>query len=111
MVAGEREREVIMEDWYIKFHKLLEEFSIPPSRVYNGDQTGLYYQKLPNRMYVDKGTKHNHAGIKQMKNKTRVILVVCTVVGGSKVPLAVVGEPKKLVCFRVQTRNVLPPIP
>ena len=65
---------------------------VPPSRVYNGDQTGLYYQKLPNRMYVDKDTKHTHAGVKQMKDKTRVTLMVCTAADGSKVPLAVVGK-------------------
>ena len=58
------EREGIMADWRVEFHELLDKFSIPPSRVYNGDQTGLYYQKLPNRIYVDKDTKHSHAGVK-----------------------------------------------
>ena len=109
MTAGERE--FIMADWHVTFQKLLDKFSIPSSRIYNGDQTGLYYQNLPNRMYVDKDTKHTHAGVKQMKDKTRVTLMVCTAVDGSKVLLAVVGKPKKPMCFRVQTRNGHPPIP
>ena len=104
------EREGIMVDWRVKFHELLEEFSIPPSRVYNGDQTGLYYQKLPNRIYMDKDTKHTHAGVKQMKDKTRVTLMLCTAADGSKVPLAVVGKSKKPMCFR-EVRNGMPPIP
>ena len=29
-------------------------------------------------MYVDKDTKHKHVGVKQMKDKTRVTLMVCT---------------------------------
>ena len=106
MTAGEREE--IMAGWRLSFHELLEKLSIPPSRVYNGDQTGLYYQKLPNRMYVNKDTKHTHAGVKQMKDKTRVTLMVCKTVDGSKLPPAVVGKPKKPMCFR-EARNGMPP--
>ena len=93
--------EVIMADWCIGSHELLEEYSIPPLHVYNVDQTGLYFQKLPNWMYVDKDTKHKHAGVKQMKDKTRVILMVCTVIDGTKVPLVIVEKSKKPMCFRV----------
>ena len=53
------EREKIMAEWRPQFHTLLEKYDIPPSRVYNGDQTGLYYQKLLNRMYVDSTSKKN----------------------------------------------------
>ena len=53
------EREKIMTEWRPQFYTLLEKYDIPTSRVYNGDQTGLYYQKLPNRMYVDSTSKKN----------------------------------------------------
>ena len=99
-----------MTVWRVKFHKLLEEFSIPQLCVYNGDQTELYYRKLPNRMYVDKDTKHHHAGVKQMKDKTRVTLMVGKSVDRRKVPLVVVGKPKKPTCSRLQAHNGLPPI-
>ena len=55
----------MMADWRINFHELLEMYNIALSCVYNGDQTGFYYyQKLPNRMYVDKDAKKTYAGVK-----------------------------------------------
>ena len=93
--------EVILADWCIWFHELLEEYSIPPSRVYDTDQAGVYYKKLHNRMYVDYDTKHTYTGVKQIKDKTRVILMVCTVIDGTKVPLVIVEKSKKPMCFRV----------
>ena len=58
-------------------------------------QTGLFYQKLPNRIYVDKSKKNDYAaGAKQMKDKTRITLMVGTVADGTKVPLSIVGKPK-----------------
>ena len=104
------EREVIMADWRITFHELLEKYSIPPSCVYNADQTGLYYQKLPNRVYVDKAAKKTYAGVKQMKDKTRVTLMVCTSADGTKLPLSLVGKSKKPECFRMLNGRD-PPLP
>ena len=52
-------------------------------------------------MYVDKDTKHKQLGVKQMKDKTRVILMVCTVIDGTKVPLVIVEKSKKPMCFIV----------
>jgi len=49
-------------------------------RIYNADQTGLFYQKLPNRIYVDKDLKKDCAGAKQM-------------------PLSLVGKAKNPRCF------------
>lgn len=46
-------REVKIKEWREKLHSLIEEHSIKPYCDYNGNQTGLYYQKLPNHMYVD----------------------------------------------------------
>ena len=86
----------------------MEEYGIPPSCVYSGDQTDLYYQKLPNRMYVDKDTKSTYVGIKKMKDKTRFILMVCTATDGIKVPLSVIGKPKKPECFRLLRGNNTP---
>ena len=45
-------------------------------------------------MYVDHTTKKDHANVKKMKDKTRVILMVYTAADGSKIPHAVVGKPK-----------------
>ena len=47
------EREATMKNWREEFHAVLDKYDLNPSRVYNGNQTGLYYQKLPYRMYVN----------------------------------------------------------
>ena len=70
----------------------------------------MYHQKLPNRIYVEKGKKQKFAGAKQMKDKTRVTCMVATTADGSKVPLAVVGKPKNPKCFDL-CENGKPPLP
>jgi hypothetical protein len=88
-----------MKEWCADFHDVLERCNIKPSCLRNADQTGLFCQKLPNRICVDKADKKDHAGVKQMKDKTRITIMVCTASNGRKVPLSVIGEPKKPVCF------------
>ena len=50
--AGEMSAEEIattIEDWKkTVLHPMMEEFEVTPERCYNADQTGLFYQKLPN---------------------------------------------------------------
>ena len=41
-----------MSKWYGKFSTTLKEIGVGPGCVYNADQTGLYYIKLPNCLYV-----------------------------------------------------------
>lgn len=89
-----------MAPWRIQFHALLDEENIPPERVYNADQTGLFYNKMPNRIYVTKADRKNFAGVKQMKAKDRLTVMVCTAADGSKVPLSIIGKPKVPECFR-----------
>ena len=87
-----------MADWRINFHELLEMYNIPKLCVYNGDQTGVYYyQKLPNWVCVQKDAKKTYHSVKQMKGKTRITFMVRTAANGSKIPLSIVGEPKKLM--------------
>jgi DDE superfamily endonuclease/Tc5 transposase DNA-binding domain len=100
-----------MEEWKTnEFHQLIEKYNVKPEHIYNADQTGLFYQKLPNRIYIDKANKKDYAGAKQMKDKTRITLMVCTAADGSKVPLSVVGRSKNPVCFRACENNK-PPLP
>ena len=95
------EREKVMLEWTTKkFHPLLEQHNISPGCCYNADQTGLFYTKLPNRLYVYEGEKKNYAGVKQMKSKDRITMMVCTSAAGAKLPVAFVGKAKNPVCFR-----------
>ena len=103
--AGEysaEEREEAMAGFKTSISRLMEKYAITPDRIYNADQTGLFYQKLPNTMYVNKTERATARGTKQMRDKTRVTLMVCTSASGAKVPLHIVGKHKQPACFRLQ---------
>ena len=46
-----------MEKWRKGFHANIAEVDTPTVCVYNSDQTGPCYQKLPNLVYVYEATK------------------------------------------------------
>jgi hypothetical protein len=81
-----------------KLNTCMEKYNVPFERLYNADQTGLFYNKMPNRIYLDKDKVDVH-GVKQMKSKDRVTPMVCTSVTGEKVPLLMVGTAKQPLCF------------
>ena len=74
----DEEREIIMSAWRKDFHANIAEVDTIPECVWNADQTGLYYQNLPNSVYVDEANKKDYAGVKQMKYNTRITLMVRT---------------------------------
>ena len=61
------------------FHANIVELDTPLECVYNADQTGLYYQKLQNRVYVDEANKKDYSGVKQIKEKNRITIIMGTV--------------------------------
>ena len=56
---------------------------------------GLFYQKLPNSMYVQGNNKKRFKGTKQMKDKTRATAMICTAADGTRLPIAIIGKAKK----------------
>jgi hypothetical protein len=60
----------------------------------------LFFNKLPNRIYVDQAVNDYH-GVKQMKSKDWVALMVATSAVSEKIPLFMVGKAKTLECFRL----------
>jgi hypothetical protein len=48
----DRERMEIMLAWKTKSHQIIEDEGISPEHLYNADQTGLYYTKLPSKVYI-----------------------------------------------------------
>lgn len=67
-------------------------------RVYNADETGLYWKMMPNRTLV-KPTERQAPGRKVLKD--RVTLMVCTNASGThKIPLLVIGKSQKPRCFK-----------
>ena len=47
-------------------------------------------------------------GTKQIKDKTRVTIMVCTSASGSRLPLAVIGKHKNPTCFKLLNGNDTP---
>ena len=62
--TADEDREIIMSEWSNDFHANIAEVYTPTECVYNIDQTGLYYQKLLNHVYVDEANKRDYAGVK-----------------------------------------------
>jgi len=79
--------------------------------MYNADQTGFFYQKLPNCMYVQKNKRKDFKGTKQMKDKTRVTAMVCTAADGFRVPVAIIGKAKRPQCFDLLQPGHSTPLP
>ena len=104
----EEEKQAVMQPWREEFHKLIEDKNVSRDRIYNADQSGCFYQKLPNVLYVDKSKEKEFKGTKQMKDKTRVTIMVCTSASGSRLPLAVIGKYKKPTCFKLLNGNDTP---
>jgi hypothetical protein len=49
-------------------HQIIEDEGISPECHYNADQTGIYYTKLPSKVYIDKEASQTTEGTKQMKS-------------------------------------------
>ena len=102
-------RKKIMDPWLDEFWKKLDDLNIKREHLYNADQTGLFYNKMPNRMYLNSNRRKLVKGVKQMKSKDRVTLMVCTSADGQKQPLAVIGKAMKPHCFALCDNK--PPLP
>ena len=79
----------------------ISKYGITRDRVYNADQTGLFYNKLPNKVFVSMENAKDFRGCKAMRSKDRVTIMLCTAADGSKVPLSIVGKSKNPHCFRL----------
>jgi len=103
---SDEERCVLITKFKDELHDLIDKDNVPPSCVYNADQTGLFFNKLPNRVYIKKTKDSSFRGVKAMKDKDRITLMVCTSASGEKVPMFIVGKSKTPKCFL----NNKPPI-
>jgi hypothetical protein len=63
----DEERERIMSALGEKFWKKLRDHYVPPECVY--DQSSLFFNKMPNRMYIDKNCRKSTKGVKAMQSK------------------------------------------
>ena len=67
---SDEEYNKIIDDWKKNdLNPVLVRHNIPLSRVYNGDQTGLFFNKMPTHVYVRKENAKTVRGCKAMKSK------------------------------------------
>ena len=78
-----------MREFRVKLADELKKNDVSIDRIYNADQTGLFYSKLPNTIYCDKNAIKDRdnpiRGVKAMKDKDRLTIMVATCADGSKV--------------------------
>jgi hypothetical protein len=91
--------ETLMAPWRVELAAKISDLGCSKSEIYNADQTGLLFQKLPNCTYLHKDKKKDAKGTKGMADKSRITLMVCTAASGDRVPMAVVGKFKRPACF------------
>jgi len=81
-----------MKKFRDRIAKLVDKYEIQPGQIFNADQTGLFYSKLPNHSYAKREHKGTMRGEKLMKAKERVTIMVCVGSDGTKIPLTMVGK-------------------
>ncbi len=97
------EEQLAKKEFFITgMRTMMERYNIPLNHVYNAYQTGLFFNKLLNYMYVNHDAKDYH-WVKQMKSKEWVTLIVASSAAGAKIPLFMVGQWKQPECFRLCT--------
>ncbi|CAB5373718.1 unnamed protein product [Rhizophagus irregularis] len=70
-------------------------FNYPPERIYNMDETGLFYRLEPDRILATKRL----AGRKV--NRERLSIILCANADGShKLNLLIIGKFERLCCFK-----------
>jgi hypothetical protein len=68
----ENEMMEMMSAWKTKAHQIIEDEGISPETLYNADQTGLYYTKLPSKVCIDKEARQTTKGTEQTKSKDQL---------------------------------------
>jgi hypothetical protein len=69
--VSEQEAEENMDLFRNELYYLMSTWNVDPERVFNAEQTGLFYQKLPNRVYCKKYMAGSVRGSKIMREKAR----------------------------------------
>jgi len=72
-----------------------------PERIYNMDETGLYFRCLSNRTYISAVSRRRARGSKEMKAKYRVTLVLAVnATGYHRISVAFIGKAAVSLCFK-----------
>ena len=62
---------------------------------------GLFYEILPNYVYVKKQENKGYKVSKKIKDKTLVMEMVCNASCGHRFPITLIGRSKNPLCFEL----------
>lgn len=85
----------IVDDWKRKLPEMLKKYH--PKDIFNADETGLFFQLLPDHTYTFKGDQC-HGGKRSKQRLT--VLLAANMDGSEKLPLLVIGKYRKPRCFK-----------
>lgn len=86
------------DDWRAKFQDMIKEEGLHPEQVYNMDETGLNFKRLPTKTFAASDEK-SAPGFKMSKD--RLTVAVCSNASGThKLPLLVIGKSEKPRAFK-----------
>ena len=106
---SEEEATNAMTKFRANLSDIMQKHGVLLGRIYNADQTGLYYQKFLNHIYCKEEERQLIRGVKLMKDKTRLTLMACTSATGEKIKLAVIGKSNRPHCWDICDDH--PPLP
>ncbi|UYV78033.1 hypothetical protein LAZ67_15003276 [Cordylochernes scorpioides] len=105
VVSGEINKvsEETVTDWLTKFEEIKNEYK--DEDIFNIDETGVFYNLLPDRALDFKGTKCHGT----LKSKERLMVVLCSNATGSEISkLWIIGKYKNPRCLNIINRLILP---
>lgn len=83
-----------LNDFKIRFHRIIKRKGLTGEQIYNCDETGLYFRCLPQKTLA---IMFESAAPGYKKSKERVTLMACSnVTGNHKLKLAMLGKSKTL---------------
>ncbi|UYV81550.1 hypothetical protein LAZ67_20001513 [Cordylochernes scorpioides] len=87
----------IIDEHLTNLNSILANSGYDPDNIYNADETGLFFQLIPDRTLAHKD--ENCRGVKRMKQRITVLLC-CNSTGTDKRRLLIIGKSAKPRCFR-----------
>ncbi|UYV62810.1 hypothetical protein LAZ67_2002000 [Cordylochernes scorpioides] len=87
----------IIDEHLTNLNSMLANSGYDPANIYNADETGLFFQLIPDRTLAHKD--ENCRGVRRMKQRITVLLC-CNSTGTDKWRLLIIGKSAKPRCFR-----------
>ncbi|UYV60678.1 hypothetical protein LAZ67_1001867 [Cordylochernes scorpioides] len=88
---------IIIDEHLTNLNSILANSGYDPANIYNADETGLFFQLIPDRTLAHKD--ESCRGVKRMKQRITVLLC-CNSTGTDKRRLLIIGKSAKPRCFR-----------